>query len=125
MAKAKVMIVDDEQEIIRAVGMRLRAAGYEVTFATDASMAMQVAVRDVPDLVILDINMPCGTGFDVARRLRANAKTMLSPIIFLTAHGSTANRDQAAQAGAVAFITKPFHGEELLKLVEASVSKEG
>ena len=124
MAKATVMIVDDEQEIIRAVAMRLRSAGYGVTFATDAAMAMHVAVRDEPDLVSLDISMPGGTGFDVARRLRANAKTMFAPIIFLSAHGSQSNKQMAEQGGAIAFMTKPFRGDELLKIVDETLGKQ-
>ncbi len=117
-AKApKVLVADDEMEIVRAVTMRLRAAGYQVISARDGMEATQMAVCEAPDLVILDIGMPCGDGHTVAQRLQNNTRTMMTPIVFLTARTSEADRARAAEARPVGYLTKPFKSQELLDLV--------
>lgn len=121
MSKPKVLVVDDEQDIVRSVGMRLQSAGCEVISATDAVMATQLALREAPNLVILDIGMPCGNGHMIAERMRDNVKTMSIPIIFLTARTAEADREKACQAGAFAYLTKPFKSEELLAIVSQAL----
>jgi two-component system KDP operon response regulator KdpE len=122
MSQAKILVVDDEMEIVRAVTMRLRAAGYEVIAAHDGLMATQLAIREQPDLVILDIGMPCGDGHTVAQRLQNQMGTMSTPIIFLTARTAEADRKQAAEVRAAGYLTKPFKPEELLSTVSRALA---
>jgi DNA-binding response OmpR family regulator len=125
MSLYKVLVVDDELEIVRAIGMRLQSAGYEVVSATDGAMATELVTLESPDLVILDLGMPCIDGHTVAGRLRDHVKTLLTPIIFLTARTTEEDRTRAYQVGAVAYLTKPFQSYELLNAVSraASVSR--
>ena len=118
----KILIVEDEPEIILAVGMRLRAAGFEVLVASDGSAATQVVLSEKPDLILLDIGIPCGNGHIIMERLRANLDTALIPVIFLTARTGDLDREKAVAAGAAAYITKPFQAEELLRAVESAMS---
>ncbi len=117
MAKGKVLVVDDEPDIIRALTMRLRAAKYDVMEATDGATATMTAVKWLPDLVILDIGMPAGDGHTVAKRLRENVTTVGIPIIFLTARTDESDYSQAAEVGVNKYITKPFDSSELMAAV--------
>jgi CheY-like chemotaxis protein len=121
-SKAKVLIVDDETDIVASIARRLVHAGYEVESAGDGARATQVAIQSQPDLIVLDIGMPCGDGHTVAERLRSNVRTMFTPIIYLTARTSDIDRAKAFDSGAFAYITKPFKSEELLDLIEKALS---
>ncbi len=117
MSKAKIMIVDDEPEIIKGLTMRLKANDYEVISAMDGMQATTLAVREQPDLLILDVGMPAGDGHVVAERLRANTVTMHMPIIMLTARTADEDRMQAMKNGVDLYLNKPFKPEELLEAV--------
>jgi len=82
--KKKVLVVDDERDIIKALMIRLQGAGYEVVTAFDGAQAIFVAHKEKPDLIILDIRMPAGDGFSVAEKLKHSTNTVSIPIIFLT-----------------------------------------
>lgn len=125
MPKQKIMVVDDEIDIMRAVAIRLRASGYDVVTACDAISATHMAVREAPDLFILDIGMPGGNGFVVADRLSKNSKTMGTPFLFLTARTSPEDVATATRAGAFAYLTKPFKSEELLDIVAKALASVG
>ena len=118
----KILIVDDETDIVRSLSMRLKHAGYEVIVASDGLTAISMATRNLPDLILLDIGLPCGDGHLVATRLNVNSKTMGTPIIFLTARTSDANRAKATEAGVYAYVTKPFQADELLRIIERALS---
>ncbi len=120
--RAKILVVDDEVDIVSSIAKRLVHAGYDVESAGDGARATQVAIQSTPDLIVLDIGMPCGDGHTVAERLRSNVKTMFTPIIYLTARTSDIDRARAFEAGAFAFVTKPFKSEELLSLIEQALS---
>ena len=122
MSQARVMIVDDEPDLLKALGLRLKAAGYEVLVAADGIRAMQMALRDQPSVIILDIGMPGGDGHTIARRLKASIRTMTIPIIFLTARKSPEDLNKAKEAGAAAYLLKPFKPEELLSAIEKALS---
>ena len=92
MSRPKVLVVDDEPDIVRALSLRLKSNGYDVVVARDGVQATVTAVREQPDLIVLDLGLPGGDGHVVAQRLRNNAKTCDVPIIALTAR--TANRDR-------------------------------
>jgi DNA-binding response OmpR family regulator len=118
--RRKILIVDDEPEIVRAVALRLKTAGYDVVAAMDGAGALMTAVTEQPDLVLLDIGIPYGDGHFVAARLRENAKTSHIPILFLSARNAPDDLGSARQSGAVGFITKPYDPEELLRRVIAA-----
>ncbi|MFH1845552.1 MAG: response regulator [bacterium] len=118
MCKAKILVVDDEAEIVKSVSMRLRSAGYDVYSATDGMQATNVAMKELPDLLILDIGMPAGSGHVVAERLQNNGRTARIPVIFLTARTSESDYERALENGVAKYITKPYHPEVLLSAVE-------
>jgi len=121
-ARAKILIVDDEADIVMSLSKRLRFAGYEIAAAGDGEEATRVALRMQPDIIILDIGMPCGDGHVVADRVRANVNTMFAQIIFLTARVGETDRERALQAGAYGYLTKPFKPDELLRMIEGALA---
>ncbi len=120
----KILVVEDDKSILMALSVRLRGAGYTVATAQDAMMAMSVAVKELPDLVILDISMPAGNGFQVAERLQDNCKTVGTPFIFLTASRKPGLRDKAMQMGAQGFFEKPYDPTELMAAVSLALGEE-
>ena len=118
MSKAKILIVDDEPDIIKGLSIRLRAADYEVVTAMDGMQATTTAMREKPDVVILDIGLPAGNGHIVAQRLRENTVTMNVPIIILTARAGDDDYMQALQNSVNKFLTKPFKAEEVMAAIE-------
>jgi len=123
MPSGRVLVVDDEPEIVRVVSMRLKARGYEVLTAMDGLQATNVAIKEHPDLIILDIGMPAGDGHLVAKRLRDSAKTCSIPIIFLTAKTSEEDFMKAFDEGVSKYVTKPFDAEQLMIVVDELVAE--
>ena len=122
MSQAKILVVDDEVEIVRAVTMRLRAVGYEVIAAHDGLMATQLVMSEAPDLVIMDLGMPCGDGHTVMQRLLNNMETMSTPVIVMTARTADEDRARAAANRAAGYLTKPFKASDLLQSVSRALS---
>ncbi len=122
MSKGKVLVVDDEPEIVRTVGLRLKANGYEVLTAGDGVQATTIAMKENPDVIVLDIGMPGGDGHVVAQRLRDSAKALI-PIIFLTAHTTKNDYEKAFEEGVAKYITKPFRPEELMAAVDELIER--
>ena len=121
MAKGKILIVDDEPEIVHSISMRLKSNGYEVLAAADGVQATTTALRELPDLIILDIGLPAGSGHVVVKRLRDSMKTAQIPIIFLTAHTSEQDYQAAFERGVEQYITKPFRPEDLIYAIESTL----
>jgi two-component system KDP operon response regulator KdpE len=113
---ARVLVVDDEQQILRALRTSLRGAGYEVETADTAAGALATAALNPPDAVILDLVLPDGTGIEVCRELRRWSST---PVIVLSAVGEEREKVAALDAGADDYVTKPVGIEELLARVRA------
>jgi two-component system KDP operon response regulator KdpE len=113
---ARVLVVDDEQQILRALRTSLRGAGYEVETADTAAGALATAALNPPDSVILDLVLPDGTGIEVCRELRRWSST---PVIVLSAVGEEREKVAALDAGADDYVTKPVGIEELLARVRA------
>jgi two-component system KDP operon response regulator KdpE len=107
---ARVLIIDDEEAILRVVGTGLRARGYEVDTATGGAAGLSRAVIDNPDVVVLDLGLPDINGVEVCRRFRLWTEV---PIVVLSAHGTEARKVEALDAGADDFVTKPFGMAEL------------
>jgi len=112
-----VLVVEDDADIARALNVRLRAAGYETDVAEDAATAVGAARRFEPDLVLLDLGLPAGTGYAVLERLRALGSLTAVPVVVLSAWDRQANEPRALAGGAAAFLSKPVDDDELLRVV--------
>jgi two-component system alkaline phosphatase synthesis response regulator PhoP len=119
----RILIVDDEPEIVRGLEDNLRFEGYQTSTAADGREALALAAREAPDLILLDIMMPGQSGWDVCRELRGQGIDV--PIIMLTARGEEADRVRGLELGADDYITKPFSLRELLARVRAVLRRPG
>ena len=122
MSGERVLVVDDEPQILRALQMTLRAAGYDVATAATAADALTSAALRPPDAVILDLVLPDGTGIDVCRELREWTRV---PVLVLSAVGEERQKVVALDAGADDYITKPFGVDELLARLRAALRRAG
>ena len=116
---AKIFVLEDDADISRLVTLHLQTAGYVVRSFVSAADVLAPAEAEPPALFLLDIMVPGGGGVDLCRRLRANAKLSIVPIIFMTALASEADRVQGLELGADDYITKPFSTRELVARVKA------
>lgn len=116
MAK-RILVVDDEAKLLRAVAVTLREEGYEVSTASSGAEALVSVSASVPDLVVSDVRMPRMDGYQLARALRSNPRTELIPVVFLTAKGERKDRLAGIRSGVDAYLVKPFDPEELLAIV--------
>jgi DNA-binding response OmpR family regulator len=123
-SKKKILIVDDERDIVKALTIRLQTNGYEVVTAFDGAQGVFTAHKENPDLVLLDIRMPAGNGFSVAQQLRKSSHTLHIPIIFLTGSPETDAEQRAQELGARFYIKKPYDPEELLDAVKRALRIE-
>lgn len=113
----RLLVVDDEPNLLRAVAACLKAEGYEVNTARSGQEALLQLAESVPDLIISDIRMPGMDGYRLARQLRGSPRTALVPIVFLTAKDETADRIEGFRAGVDVYLTKPFEPDELIAVV--------
>jgi two-component system, OmpR family, alkaline phosphatase synthesis response regulator PhoP len=111
-----LLVVEDERNVGATLAERLQAAGYRVTLAETAARARQAWRAEAPQLALLDVGLPDGNGFVLARELRAAAPQ--TAIIFLTAHGNPEERVRGLEIGADDYLTKPFHFRELLLRIQ-------
>lgn len=109
----KIMIMEDDPRIASALALRLKAAGYEVLAAPDGFRGLTRSLQDRPDLLLMDIWMPVGTGFSVAQRLEDFGLSDV-PFIFITASKAKGLKETAKELGAAAFFEKPYDPQELL-----------
>ena len=123
MAK-KILIADDDPQIIRILGLHLRAGGYEVIVAYDAMQAFAQALREKPDLVIMDIQMPAGGGMSALGKLQTSAKTAAIPVIVLTGVPGGQVKQTVLRLGAIDFIPKPFKAADVLAIVKRALGEE-
>jgi DNA-binding NarL/FixJ family response regulator len=114
----RLLIVDDEPNLLRAVEACLRAEGFEIVTARSGRDALVRIAETVPDLVVSDIRMPGMNGFEFAQHLRASSRTMLVPVVFLTAKDETADRIEGFRSGVDAYLTKPFEPDELVAVIK-------
>lgn len=114
MKGKKILIVDDDNDIRRGLNIRLRANGYETAFAADGVSAISMARKERPELILLDLGLPAGDGFQVLERLKMNTELSHVPVIVLSARDAEANQKRAMKAGAQAYYQKPVDDEELL-----------
>ena len=119
----RLLVVDDEAILLKAVAATLRAEGYEVTTARSGNDALVNVNQTMPDLIISDIRMPGMDGYELARILRSNARTTLVPIIFLTAKGDRKDRIDGFRSGVDAYLSKPFDPDELLAVISGILNR--
>ena len=115
---ARVLIADDEPNIVTSLEFLLRKRKYEVCVARDGEEALRLVESFLPDLVLLDVMMPLRDGFEVCRRIRENPILRHVRVAMLTARGRNAERDAGFALGADAYVTKPFSTRELLAKVD-------
>ena len=115
---AKILLVEDNEPSRDALGRRLQRRGYEVVLAVDGQAAVTAAREVKPDLVLMDLGLPVIDGWEATRQLKADASTQSIPIIVLSAHAMTNDREQALMAGADDFDSKPVHFERLVEKIE-------
>ena len=118
MAKNKILVIDDEPEVVELLKKRLERVGYQVMTATDGMGGFKKACEQKPDLILLDIIMPGVDGLTVLRRLRAEEATCDIPVIMVTAKGRPASMFEAQRYRATDYIIKPFQWSELLRFIK-------
>lgn len=118
----KILVVDDDRDLLALVAFALAQAGYAVVKAADTREALAVFDAEVPNLVILDINLPSGSGLDVCRAIRARSSV---PVMMLTVRSEEEDLVKALEIGADDFLTKPFSPRTLLARVKALLRRAG
>jgi DNA-binding response OmpR family regulator len=113
MAK-KILIVDDETVLQMGVAIRLKASGFEVLTASDGLAGLEMARKEEPDLILLDLMLPKMDGYKVCRMLKFDPRYKNIPIIMLTARAQDVDKNMGSEAGVNAYMTKPFDHRELL-----------
>ncbi|MGI9510270.1 MAG: response regulator transcription factor [Geminicoccaceae bacterium] len=114
----RVLLAEDEPNIVESLTFLLDRAGFEVTVATDGRRALDSALDAVPDVLILDVMLPELDGYEVLRQLRSDRRTDKLPVVMLTAKGQREDRETALACGADLFITKPFANADIISAVK-------
>ncbi|WP_238122950.1 MULTISPECIES: response regulator transcription factor [unclassified Xanthobacter] len=121
----KVLIADDEPNIVVSLEFMMKREGFQVLVARDGPQALETIRREHPRLVLLDATMPGMTGFDVCEAVRADAGTRHTRILMLTAKGRETDMARGVGAGADAYVTKPFSTRELMQKVKDMMAGDG
>lgn len=121
MSDPKVLLVDDDQEIVDGASLRLRAAGFDTITAKDGEQGVASAITNRPDAIVLDVRMPHMDGLTALNKLQANEATRNIPVVILSA--SLVDQQAALDAGARFFLTKPYQGKNLLAAVDAALTR--
>ena len=120
----KILLVEDNEENRDMLSRRLTRRGYEVVIATDGGQGVAMAQSEIPDLILMDMDLPVLNGWEATRQLKAAPATQAIPIIALTAHAMVGDREKALEAGCDDYDTKPIEFQRLLGKIEAFLSKE-
>ncbi|MFC6671358.1 response regulator transcription factor [Marinobacterium aestuariivivens] len=119
----RILVVDDEPNIVLSLEFLMQQAGFEVETAGDGETALQRVAARPPDLILLDISLPGLSGFQVLEQLRAQAQFARLPIIMLTAHGREVEREKGLALGADDYVTKPFSTRQLVEKVRGLLNE--
>jgi two-component system KDP operon response regulator KdpE len=117
--RAKIMVVDDDPDLRKALSLRLRANNFETLNVCDGYSAIAMAIKERPQLIILDLGLPAGDGFTVLKNLQQYPDLAGIPVIVLTARDPAGNEKHTLESGAMAFFQKPADNEELLGVIRA------
>jgi len=123
MAEKKILLVDDDKDVLHVLNLRLKSQGYLVAVASDAITAVSAARKEKPDLIVLDIGLPGGDGFIVMKRLQSLYEFVLTPIIVVSARDAAATKDSALKAGAVAYFQKPIKTKDFLAAIQRALGQ--
>lgn len=121
----KILLVEDNEMNRDMLTRRLTRRGYEIVIAADGAAAIELALSEAPGLILMDMSLPILDGWEATTRLKADARTRSIPVIALTAHAMTADRDRALAAGCDDFDTKPVDLKRLLGKIETLVGGGG
>ena len=116
--KKRVLVVEDEPNIITSLVFLLENSGFEVASREDGQIALKHILSDPPDVLVLDVMLPRLDGYEILRELRANPQTQTLPVLMLSAKGQRQDRQKAFDCGADLFITKPFSNAEVISAVK-------
>jgi len=125
MPKEKILVVDDEEDILELVRYNLAREGYQISAVTSGEEALKAARSEMPDLIVLDLMLPGVDGLDVAKLLKNDPKTMNIPIVMLTAKGEEADVVTGLELGADDYVAKPFSPRVLVARVKAVLRRKG
>jgi len=120
---SKILLVEDHEEIWDFLSRRLKRRGFEVVVAQDGQRGVDMARAERPDVVLLDMNLPVIDGWTAAKQLKADAATALIPIIALTAHALSGDREKALGAGCDDYHPKPVDFSKLLSQIDAALER--
>ncbi|MFC1708662.1 response regulator transcription factor [Candidatus Omnitrophota bacterium] len=123
MSGKKILLVDDEGQLVEMVKMRLEANGYRVVTAGDGQEGLDKARQENPDLIILDLMLPKMDGYKVCRMLKFDEKYKSIPIVLFSARAQEEDKQLGIQVGADAYIAKPFEPEALMEKIEELIKK--
>ena len=118
----RVLVVDDEPDVLLLCRLNLQQRGHELLEAADGSAALEIARELHPDVIVLDLMLPGISGYDVLEALQRDAETTNIPVLVLTAKSLRADRERSHGLGASAFLTKPFLPNELCEMVDSLVA---
>ena len=121
----RILIVDDDRTMVLALSVRLRKTGLEVLTCHNAHEAPQIVLRERPDVILLDIDMPHFTGLELHECLRLAERTRRIPVIYVSGSVSPIDRQVALRQGAKAFLVKPFETQALLDTIHAVLNEHG
>ncbi len=121
MVQKKILVVDDEPDVSKLLKARLESAGYAVFAAFDGVEALKAVKEFSPDLILLDVMLPKMDGYQVCRLLKFDEKSKNIPVIMLTARAGESDKDKSLEAGADAYLTKPFKSDELLSTISSVI----
>jgi twitching motility two-component system response regulator PilG len=121
MKKNRILVVEDEESLLKLESILFTSKGYAVTGARDGKSALAAIALERPDLVVLDIMLPDLDGFEICRAIKENPETSSLPVIMLTAKKSSKDLERGRLAGADAYITKPFKSVKVLEIIEGLI----
>ena len=121
MEKNRILVVEDEESLLKLESILFTSKGYQVTGVRDGNDALAAITESRPDLVVLDIMLPGMDGFEVCRAIKGNPHTNSIPVIMLTAKKSSLDLERGRLAGADAYITKPFKSVKVLEVIEGLI----
>ena len=118
MEKNRILVVEDEESLLKLESILFTSKGYAVTGVRDGNEALEAIGEARPDLVVLDVMLPGLDGFQVCRAIKENPETSSIPVVMLTAKKSSADLERGKSAGADAYLTKPFKSVKVLEVIE-------
>ena len=119
----RILVIEDEPEMVKMITMRLEASGYSVMCAFDGQEGLRRAQAELPDLIILDLMLPKLNGYEVCRLLKFDVKYQHIPVIMFTARTQDKDEETGLECGADAYVRKPFKAKELLQQMKALLER--